>query len=214
MPPLERVNSSPQWASEIQVAVATVALDADGEALADTFYPYYGSTTRKNVVPTAPNTFQSEFRPYAIVQLSQDRSTTAINTPDDATTDGAQVSESTGQDTAYAVVPGMHVTAEQIQEGSFVLRAAVNGYATAPVNFAVVEGAVATGVLSTVPDPRTAILCALGVCVDSSESAMWPEGSIVATGTMSRDTLDGACQLIFIAAKSCGCSARSLKPEY
>jgi hypothetical protein len=63
LPPLELVNGSPQWASELQISVATVALDAYGNALPDTFYPYYGSTTRKLVLPTAPSTFQSEFRP-------------------------------------------------------------------------------------------------------------------------------------------------------
>lgn len=204
LPTLDLVGSSPQWASEMQVAVATVSLDADGKQLPDTFYPYYGSTTRKVVVPTAPNTFQSEFRPYAIVHLSQE----AVS-PARATT-GGQAADDIGTQGSQSAVPGMHVTAEQVREGEFILRAALNSSTIAPFKFAIVEGNVATGVLSTASDPRRAILCALDLCIDGSDSTMWPEGSIVATGSLEQQS--GVFQHISQSHSwPCGDSTRFLK---
>lgn len=185
LPPLDLVSGNPQWASEVQVAVATVALDAQGQQLPDSFYPYYGSTIRSTVVPTAPNTFQSEFRPYAIVQLAPNThgggaaSSAAVVT-------GGQLSNNTEAQTEQTAQPIVHVTVEQIQEGGFVLRTTLSRDATAPVRFAIVEGDVATKVLGTVPDPRKAVLCALGTCVDGSESNSWPEGTVVASGSLEQ----------------------------
>jgi hypothetical protein len=86
----------------------------------------------------------------------------------------------------------MDVTAEHVQEGGFLLRATLNSFVTAPVKYAVVEADVATGVLGAATDPRRAILCALALCIDDSDTSMWPEGSIVATGTMQKNRTLGA----------------------
>ena len=53
----------------VEVAVITVMLDADGAALNETFYPYYGSSEKQRYLPSAQRTFQSEFQPYALVDI-------------------------------------------------------------------------------------------------------------------------------------------------
>ena len=83
-------------------------------------------------------------------------------------------------------VPDLHVTAEQIQEGSFVLRATLSSDTTAPVRFAIVEGDVATGVLDTASDPREAVLCALGICLNVSDNDLWPDGAVIASGSLDQ----------------------------
>lgn len=172
----------PPWASEVQVAVATVALDADGHELQDTFYPYYGSTTRKIVVPTAPHTFQSEYRPYAIMSLSAEQGVgnTAEQSP-----------VGTGQSTVLNAQRSIRATAEQVQEESFVLEVRLSSHATAPIHFVVVESDEAAEVLDAAEDPRSAILCALGICLDSSQQDVWSEGSIVVSGSLAQQLSAG-----------------------
>lgn len=53
----------------VNISVATVALDADGAELPETFYPYYGTTLRSRYFPSALRTFQGEFWPYATAAL-------------------------------------------------------------------------------------------------------------------------------------------------
>jgi hypothetical protein len=184
VPSLHLASSNPRWASEVQVAVATVALDAAGVALQDTFYPYYGSTIRKIVVPKAPTTFQSEFWPYAIVHLSKGINGSVVSS-------GQPLDVASAKSTQY-VQPTMHVKVEHVREGGFMLHATVNSYVSAAVNYAIVEAGVATGVFSAAADPRRAILCALELCIDDADAGMWPAGSIVATGTMLQSRIYGA----------------------
>jgi hypothetical protein len=186
LPPLEFAKTRPLWASEVQVAIATVALDADGQQLPDTFYPYYGSTLRKLVVPTAPSTLQSEYRPYAVVNLPNDWGSAAST--------AAERPESMVKEAAVPEASVMRVTAQGVREGSFMLRAWLARNATAPVRYAIVEGDVATGILAADAGPRVAILCALGNCINDSDSRMWPEGSIVATGSLVHNASAGAPQ--------------------
>lgn len=155
LPDTSLLGTSPLWASQAEVAIATVSLNADGQQLPDTFYPYYGSTVRPRVVPRASRTFQSEFRPYGVVPISQPA--------------GATVRA--------------QLTAERIREQSFALSAVLSEQATAAVRFAVVEAHVAAGVLAAAEDARRAILCAVGICGSRSED-MWPPGSVVAEGLL------------------------------
>ena len=53
----------------VEVAVMSVMIDADGEPISETFYPYYGSTEKQKFLPTPQPTFQSTFQPYAVVSI-------------------------------------------------------------------------------------------------------------------------------------------------
>jgi hypothetical protein len=67
LPPASTYGTLGAW--HVEVAIATISLDADGQPLPDTFYPYYGSSARPQLVPHASRTFQSQFRPYAVIPL-------------------------------------------------------------------------------------------------------------------------------------------------
>lgn len=108
-------SSSPHTVP-VNISIATVATDADGSELPDTFYPYYGSTLRTHYLSDAPKTFQAEFWPYAVAEL--------------------------GPVVAPGLVPGSFV-AENISAVGFELSVALTQPAAAGVLFAVLEGDIA-----------------------------------------------------------------------
>ena len=56
--------------SAAEIAIATVIIDVNGDPLAETFYPYYGSKLKSNFLPTPQATFQSTFQPYTVRSLA------------------------------------------------------------------------------------------------------------------------------------------------
>lgn len=55
---------------DAEIAVATVVVDADGEPVPETFYPYYGTQLKNKFLPTPQATFQSTFQPYTTLALA------------------------------------------------------------------------------------------------------------------------------------------------
>lgn len=118
-PPHVSPPAPAQHSVPVNVSIATIAVDADGLELPDTFYPYYGTTLRERYLPDAVRTFQAEFWPYAVVEL--------------------------GPAAAPAVVPGSF-TARNITSAGFEVTMALTQPAVAGVRFAVVEGDIAAAV--------------------------------------------------------------------
>jgi hypothetical protein len=119
-------GSSPSTLGAIEVAIVTVMLDADQQPLNETFYPYYGSTSKQAYVPTPQATFQSTFQPYTVLALAPPAPGFAAGYP----------------------------TASSITSNSFVLQAHLN-QTVGEVAFAVLKSSVAATILPSSANSST-----------------------------------------------------------